>query len=184
MSREGGDMRRTLRVLVPLLLMVFVMAAPASATIWPDQARIGGWETGYVPGPDIPDGRCPAGAMWMLLTAGTGELNSYGTFSWTAEHCSWVVAPSAAGAEGALGAGEMVLTFDGSGDQLFLAYEGKWRFVGDLTTGEGVAEVRQAFDVAGGTGMFEGATGYGSIDGTLYFHEIYFRLVGDIELDD
>lgn len=178
-------MRRVMRALVPLMLVFFVVAAPASAAgDWTDQARIGGWETGFVPGPAIPQDRCPPQAMWMLLSAGSGELNTYGTFSWTAEHCSWVVEPLAVGAEGALGGGEMVLTFHDSGDQLVLAYQGQWRFIGDLTTGEGVAEIRQSFDVAGGTGMFVGATGHGRIDGTLDLHQIYFRMVGDIELDD
>lgn len=165
-------------------MLLFVMAAPASATVYPDQGRVGGVETGFVPAELIPAGRCPAQVMWMLLTAGSGELNTYGSFDWSAAHCSWVVAPHPVGIEGALGSGEMVLTFHESGDQLFLAYQGHWRFNGDLATGEGIAEVRQTFNVVGGTGMFEGATGHGRIDGTFMPDDIYFRMVGAIELDD
>ena len=177
-------MRRTMRALVPLLMLVFVMAAPASATVYPDQGRTFGVETGFVPGEFIPAGRCPAQAMWMLLAAGTGDLNTYGSFDWTSEHCSWVVGPHPAGVEGALGNGEMVLTFHDSGDQLFLAYQGRWRFSGEFGSPDGVAEVRQTFSVAGGTGMFEGATGNGRLDGTYTADDIRFRMLGAIELDD
>ena len=78
----------------------------------------------------------------------------------------------------------MVLTFDDTGDELFMAYEGNWRFVGDLTTGLGEVEVRQSVTFAGGTGMFEGATGHGRLDGHGVDGFYPLRFVGTIELDD
>ena len=166
------------------LLLVFSMlsAAPALAD---SKSSMRGWlegaETGFVPGPAIPDGRCPAEAQWILEAGGTARIRELGAFAWESAHCSWPVELLDHGAEGRLGGGEMTLTHDQTGDQLWLRYEGRWVFIGDLTTGNGDATIRQTYEVAGGTGQFEGATGEGSMKGSDRFHIVAFRMHGELE---
>lgn len=116
----------------------------------------------------------------MLLTAGGGEADGFGTFEYTSEHCSRVVTPTPAGAVGKLAAGIIVFTFDSG--ELTLAYQGTWKYDGDLTTGEGIAEVHQSYEVIDGTGIFEGARGHGSMEGVDDFHHILMDVTGSLKL--
>ena len=164
---------------------MLVVGGPASAVEKPAwggsfHASIDGWETGFVPGPGIPEGRCPGGAEWMLLTAGVGEATRLGTFEYTSEHCSWVVTPTPTGAIGKLGGGIMIMSFS-EGD-LTLAYSGTWKFDGDLTTGDGIAKIHQKYRVVDGTGVFEDARGSGHIGGVDDFHHILFDVRGSLHL--
>ena len=179
-------MRRRILVMLTVLAMALAIVPVASAAAGGGSsqghsfhASVDGWETGFIPGPFIPEGRCPGGTEWILLTAGGGEADGFGTFEYTSEHCSRVVTPTPVGAVGKLAAGIMVLMFDDG--ELVLAYEGSWKFDGDLTTGEGVAKVRQSYEVIGGTGVFEGAKGHGSMGGVDDFHHILFDLNGSLK---
>lgn len=178
------DFRATI---VGLLLMVFA-AAPAAAAGHSSHgnsfhAFINGFESGFTPGPFIPAGRCPAGTEWMLFTAGSGEAAGLGAFEYTTGHCSWVVKLTPAGAIGKLAAGILVLTFEDEA-QLHIAYQGTFKFNGDLSTGEGIARVNQSWDVIGedSTGMFHGAKGHGHMGGVDDFHEILMDLDGSLIL--
>jgi hypothetical protein len=180
----GFVMRRVFRFSVVLLALMLIVSSPAMAGDDPSQgnsfhASLDGWETGFIPGPFIPEGRCPAGTEWILQTAGGGEAAGFGTFDYTSEHCSRVLTLTPAGAVGKLAAGIMVLTFDDG--ELTVAYEGTWKFDGDLTTGEGIAKVHQSYEVVGGTGIFEGAKGHGYLGGVDDFHHILFDLRGSLK---
>ena len=175
------------RVFVMLTVLMMVLAVVAVASAAPGgastqgnsfHASVDGWETGFIPGPFIPEGRCPAGTGWILLTAGGGEADGFGTFEYTSEHCSRVIASTPAGAVGKLAAGIMVFTFDSG--ELTLAYQGTWKFDGDLATGEGIAKVHQSYEVIDGTGVFEGAKGHGFMGGVDEFHHILFDMNGSL----
>jgi hypothetical protein len=144
-------------------------------------ATIDGAETGFIPGPN--EGRCPAGTEWILLTAGVGEAAGLGSLTYTTEHCSRVVTLTPTGAIGKLAAGELVLTFDDTGDELHIAYEGTWKFDGNLLTGDGIAKAHQSYQVIGGTGIFEGAKGHGHMEGVDDFHQVMNTLDGGLILD-
>jgi hypothetical protein len=175
------------RIFVMLTVLAMALAVVPVASVASDggssqgngfHAYVDGWETGFIPGPFIPEGRCPAGTEWILLTAGGGEADGFGTFAYTSEHCSRVVTPTPAGAIGKLAAGIMVFTFDSG--TLTLGYQGTWKFDGDITTGEGIAKVHQSYEVIGGTGVFEGAEGHGSMGGVDDFHHILFDINGSL----
>jgi hypothetical protein len=89
--------------------------------------------------------------------------------------------PIPSGAQGKLDAGIMVFTF--SDGELTLAYQGSWKFAGDLSTGEGIADVHQSYEVLDGTGIFEGAKGHGQIGGAFDFHDVYFDIRGSLVTD-
>jgi hypothetical protein len=171
--------------MVTVLALAFAVVPMASADGGSSQgnafhASVDGWETGFIPGPFILEGRCPAGTGWILLTAGGGEADGYGTFEYTSEHCSRVVTPTPAGAVGKLAAGIQVFTFENG--ELTIAYQGTWKFDGDLTTGDGISKIHTSYEVIGGTGIFEGAKGHGSMGGVDDFHHILFDLDGGLNL--
>ena len=114
------------------------------------------------------------------MTDGVGESDGFGAFKYTSEHCSRVLTPTPAGAVGKLAAGIMVFTFDDG--ELTLAYQGTWKFDGEITTGEGIAKVHQSYKVISGTGVFEGAKGHGSMGGVDDFHHILFDLNGSLKI--
>ena len=180
-------MRTRILVMLGVLAMALAVVPVASAAAGGGSsqgnsfhASVDGWESGFIPGPFIPEGRGPAGTEWILLTAGGGEADGFGTFEYTSEHCSRVVTPTPAGAVGKLAAGIMVFTFDDG--ELTLAYQGTWKFDGEITTGEGIAKVHQSYEVTSGTGVFEGAKGHGSMGGVDDFHHILFDLNGSLKI--
>jgi hypothetical protein len=151
-------------------MMLVAAATPALAADHPRHgnsfhAYIDGGETGFSPGPN--PGRCPAGTQWMLFTGGVGEAAGLGTFDYTT-------------------AGLLVLTFDDTGDELHIAYQGTWKFDGDLSTGDGIAKIHQSWEVIGdvSTGMFAGAKGHGHMEGTDDFHLVFMELDGNLRLAD
>ena len=171
------------RLLIFLLVFSLLGVAPVAAHGRGSMHGIvEGQETAFVPAPFIPAGRCPAEAGWMLHAAGTGMIEGLGTFTWESAHCSWPVIPTADGVVGLLRAGEMTLTMDASGDQLFVDYQGRWKFHGELSGGQGAALILQSFEFTGGTGEFVGASGGGRMNGLYDTGLIRFRLHG--ELDD
>lgn len=175
--------RRILYVMVFLSLLL--TAAPSMADAGPNghgfKGAVDGWETGFVPGPFIPEGRCPVGTEWMLQSAGDGETEGFGHFEWTAAHCSRIVTSTPAGAVGKLADGIMVLTFDDG--ELTLGYRGSWKYAGDLATGEGIAKVQQTYDALSGKGVFEGARGSGQMGGVDDFGHIMFDVTGSLHVD-
>ena len=177
-------MRRVMVIAVALGLL-FGLALPAGAGNEGKgfKATIDGAETGFLPDFLIPEGRCPDGTGWMLFAGGVGEAEGYGAFMWTTAHCSRPIAPTPDGAVGKLAAGELVMMFGDTGDVLRIAYDGQWKFSGDLMTGDGIAKVHQRYVVMGGTGMFEGATGHGRMNGVDDFHEILMHLRGSLHID-
>lgn len=182
-------MRRVIGLCVVVAVMVVAAATPVLAADHPGHgnsfhAYIDGAETGFSGGPN--PGRCPAGTQWMLFTGGVGEAAGLGTFDYTTAHCSRVVTDTPAGAIGKLAAGLLVLTFDDTGDELHIAYQGTWKFDGDLTTGDGIAKIHQSWEVIGdvSTGMFAGAQGHGHMEGTDDFHLVFMELDGNLRLAD
>jgi hypothetical protein len=118
----------------------------------------------------------------MLFTAGVGEAVGYGPFTYSSEHCSRVVTMIPGGAQGKLAAGIIVLTFDTG--ELTLAYSGSWKFIGDLTTGDGIAKAQQSYELLDGTGIFAGAKGHGQMGGVDDFHHVLFDIRGSLVLAD
>lgn len=174
-------MKRVIRVFAMVMALLLLAALPAAAVSAKGHgfhASVEGFETGFTPGPLIPEGRCPASSGWILESAGGGEAAGYGAFTWEAAHCSRVVAPIPGGAQGKMAAGVMVLSFD-EGD-LTLGYTGSWKFVGDLMSGAGVAKAQQSYTVLGGTGIFDGAKGHGQIGGFFDNHAISFDIRGSL----
>ena len=177
-------MKQGVRLLVVALAVLMAVAAPATAAPKGHgfHGSVDGWESGFLPGPLIPEGRCPEGTGWMLFSDGGGEAEGYGSFSFSAGHCSRVVAPIPGGAQGKMAAGVMVLDF-GEGDVLTLGYWGSWKYIGDLDTGEGKAKAQQSYEVLEGAGIFEGAKGHGSMNGVFDFHRVLFDIRGSLVLD-
>ena len=178
-------MRTRVFVMLTVLALAFVIVPVASADRGSSQgnafhATVDGWETEFIPGPFIPEGRCPASTGWILRIAGGGEADGFGAFEYTSEHCSRVVTPNPAGAVGKLTAGIMVLTFDSG--ELTIAYQGSWKFDGDLTIGAGISKVHQSYEVIDGTRILEGARGHGSMGGVDDFHHILFDMNGGLKL--
>jgi len=161
--------------------LILTLAAPAAANDSKGHsfhATIDGGESGFVPGPFIPEGRCPPEAGWMYLTEGTGESN-FGPFTYTSEHCSWIVTSTAHSTIGKLANGVMV--FDFAEGQLTLDYDGSWEFTGDLMTGVGSAQVRAQYEVLDGTETFEGAKGHGQYGGEIDLGHVLFDLTGSLK---
>ena len=178
---------RRLNIAVLAVMLLVATAAPAAAAGHSAHgnsfhAFVDGAYSGFSPGPNI--GRCLAGTEWMLSTAGSGEAEGLGTFAYTTEHCSRVVTPTPVGAIGKLAAGILVLTFDDTGDQLHIAYQGTWKFDGDLMACDGIAKIHQSWEVLGenSTGMFFGAKGHGHMGGVDERSEIFMELDGGLIL--
>ena len=178
-------MRTRVFVILSVLAMALAIVPTASADGGSSRgnafhASVDGWETGIIPGASIPEGRCPTSAGWILLTAGDGEADGLGTFHYTTEHCAWLVETTPARFVGKLAAGIMVLDFEDG--ELTLAFQGNWRFDGNLNTGEGIGTFNQSYEVIDGTGIFAGASGHGSMDGVDDVHNILMDLHGGLKL--
>ncbi len=149
---------------VVVLALAFMMLAAAPAMACGPRHFSGTMESltvGFNPDPAAVSERCPEGFEWILDTAGTVEIKSRvfeGSMTLASQHCSRWLTPPGENAWGQIGAGLMILT---SGeDELHLAYEGYFRFKGDVTT-EWVSKVVATYRIVGGEGVFEAARGKG-----------------------
>jgi len=155
--------KRVRTILLVVVAFVLVAATPATAC-GPHRMKVGieGQTVGFNPDPTAVAERCPDGFEWILQTAGTGYLKTaayHGEVAFRGEHCSRWLTPPVDRALGQIGDGLMVLTTT-DGDELWVAYEGYFKFKGDTAT-EWISRVKARYSVVGGTGTFEDAEGRG-----------------------
>ncbi len=149
---------------IAVLLTAFMLLAAAPAMACGGHRLKGNYEgvtVGFNPDPDAVGERCPEGFEWILSSAGTMEVKTRvfkGDMAVASEHCSRWLTPPEGKAWGQIGGGLMILS--AGEDELHLAYEGYFRFKGDVTT-EWVSKVAVHFRVVGGEGAFEDAHGRG-----------------------
>lgn len=183
-------MRKLTILLLALGLAIAVAPAASAVDAGPFQGPMDGWETGYNPDPSAVAARCPTGYQWILQSEGVVELESDvydGQLTLVNEHCSrWTHPPSSLDYSvlpGQIAAGEMVLTTPG-GDTLEFATGGMFVFKGSLATMEYTTEVRLAYDIVGGSGLFEGASGHGVMLVSGETVTFAGRFVGSLAIDN
>ncbi len=109
---------------------------------------------GTTAGPDAyasPD-TCPPGAAWRFFGSGTGRMSHLGTVTVTNNHCTYLGDSSVSG-------GQLTMTA-ANGDELFMTYSGGFELV--FEGGNPVrSDITLEWDIVGGNGRFDGATGSG-----------------------
>jgi len=149
---------------IAILTTAFMLLAAAPAMACGAHRLKGSFEGGTVgfnPDPTAVGERCPEGFEWILDSAGAMDLKTRafeGEMAVESQHCSRWLTPPEGKAWGQIGAGLMILT--AGDDELHLAYEGYFRFKGDVET-EWVSKVVAKFRIVGGEGVFADATGKG-----------------------
>jgi hypothetical protein len=104
-------------------------------------------------------GTCPPGAVWRFFSSGTNEFTHLGHVTVDVTHCTWV---DWATGTGHFGPGTNTLTAV-NGDTLTLS---QWGTFESALTPDGIfSYVDLEWEVIGGTGRFEGASGTG--EGTV-----------------
>ncbi len=162
--RRVRKMRRTKLIVVIGLVttLMLVGTSPATAAGVAMRASLKGVVVGFDDDPAAVAERCPAGYQWITQTAGSGELTSEahaGPVAFFSEHCSRVLAGALTGhAVGKVAAGLLTLAAPG-GDQLYVAYRCTFVFNADVAGCR--TDVNCPFEIAGGTGIFTGASGHG-----------------------
>ena len=135
------------------IALLLSMALPVAAAV---RARpLVGFGTGQdVLGPPIAS--CPAGSGWYVQENGKGFFTQLGSVKWTYHQCAaadlstgygWTTAP-----------GSMTITA-ANGDQLLLSYEMRFRATPLPIPTTAQAQIK--WTVAGGSGRFAGARGFG-----------------------
>ena len=175
-----------MRKIVLLVVVVgLVMGATPSAVADAHYMRgtLEGPTVGFNPDPTAVAERCPEGFGWIINSAGGVELPGFGLvpgggflesleyagpFGFVMEHCSrWVTNPETSERTngrfvGDIAGGVMTLVTP-EGDELYVSYEGSFRFKGDLAVGEWTSVAVLQYRILGGTGVFDGAAGSGHI---------------------
>lgn len=138
---------------------LLLMSVPGSVDANSSSRPFRGMLTGEVTFPFVGD-ECPASDIFFggLRTdsAATGTVSHLGRVEMTSQHCT----PAGVAIEG----GEMTLEA-ANGDELYLAYAGTAPPPGP----DGVIVVSVDFDITGGTGRFEHATGGGQATAYVVF---------------
>jgi hypothetical protein len=112
--------------------------------------------TSSVPTATAPAPTCSGPYIVPFLLAGTGQATHLGIFTETQGHC---LDPNT------LSFGNGIFTITGTnGDTVFGTYYGQLR-----PTGPASAAIEGLYQITGGTGKFQGATGGGICTGTLDF---------------
>jgi hypothetical protein len=152
-------MTMSLRVAALVAALMLVLASSASATRGqPDrELPFAGFGTSADSYGDA--STCPAGAAWRFFSYGTSEFTHLGHVIVDVTHCTWV---DWATGTGHFGPGTNSLTA-ANGDTLILSQWGT--FESAMTPDGEFSYVDLEWEVIGGTGRFEGATGRG--EGTV-----------------
>jgi hypothetical protein len=189
--RKENVMRRLLILTFVIALGAMVVQAAAAVDAGPMSGTLVGGTVGFNPDPGAVEARCPTGSQWILSTVASVDMESdiyTGTLWATNDHCSrWVHAPRGTGDEtlpGKIADGKMIMTTPG-GDTLVLATRGTFVFRGDTVTFSSfTSDVRIVFDIVDGTGIFEGATGHGTIRMVDLGSELSGSFVGSLAIVD
>ena len=107
-----------------------------------------------------PPTACPAGALWRYSGSGTGLFLHLGNASVSVTHCTFV---DLASGTFTFGPGTGTLTA-ANGDELWDVYLGSGQVVNTPDGPMSVFDI--TWEVVGGTGRFEGATGAGTAHGS------------------
>ena len=143
--------RRTMAIVVVLVVMVMAFATVAQATprkVLPIRVMT---EAVFVPEQSIipaPEGRCSGPAL-LLHYSGEGTMGGLGEVTFESDHCSYLEDDWETLA-GRYGEAEMVITVLENGDRIHASYEG--RQLNDT-------RYLEFLRITGGTGVYTGATG-------------------------
>ena len=97
------------------------------------------------------------GAAWQFFSSGTADVSHLGSSTIEVSHCTWLDLPTT----GHFASGVQEFTA-ANGDTLFLAYEGTFETV--VSPDGFFSYIDLEWEVSGGSGRFEGATGSGHAD--------------------
>lgn len=176
---EKVRLSRSAAVLAAAMMAFAAPAAAATSTLrmWTTQAAI----VGLTGDPAVVAASCPAGfaerGALVISSQETVQVESAvysGTMhSITDQHCSVPRPPMSTWADGTrkvtpiqMEAGHLVLATP-AGDELFVDYRGPGVIKGELF-GANTHTFNGPYTVTGGTGIFEGATGHGSLTGEVH----------------
>jgi len=150
-------MRRPILFLTLLAVIAMGLAAPASAR--PDARPFKGTTSGEVT--FVSDDDCPNFGGLKTVTNTTGTASHLGRTAATAQHCT----PEGADIDG--GRATLVAA---NGDEVHLEYAGTVAPVVTQTTPiDTVIVAETPYEIVGGTGRFDGATGEGDMTVELLF---------------